>query len=308
MKAAWLSLVLLLAWPWAGRAQVAVPAPAAPAPGTTTAFYTADFRPASPTDSGAYRVETEYRDAAGGIIRVYYPSGQLKQFSAYADVRRGVLHGTRTSWYENGRLQTKEDYLLGQRHGELLTYYPDGTLKRRDQFVRGRSGVGTCYGPAGGPVPYFAYEQLPLYPGGDARLAKELRDGVRLNNQEAAALRREAIVVNQSMKLAANQRVSQIWKCQVDVELTVTPQGRVASARVVQSPTPSLNAAAVRAVLALKGLFVPARRDGQAVPSLLTVPVYYTVRLPTEPQKPNISQRRAEEVAPRVQQESWGKP
>ena len=84
----------------------------------------------------------------------------------------GIRFGTLTTWYEDGQMCTKEDYVRGVRHGDLLTYYPDGTLKRREHYENGFCGIGNCYGPDGNPVPYFAYEQLPLYPGGEAELVK----------------------------------------------------------------------------------------------------------------------------------------
>ncbi|MFC7668800.1 TonB family protein [Hymenobacter humi] len=191
----------------------------------------------------------------------------------YANVRERMLHGTLTTWYENGLMRTKEDYLGGQRHGELLTYYPDGNLKRRDQFVNGRSGVGTCYGPNGAPIPYFAYEQLPLYPGGDAGLIDELTRSLRVNISltELDALRLECFRKYKMVPGTLNFKVL--------VELALAEDGRITNAQVVDSMTKILNRAALQSVAKLKRQFRPARRDGQVVASRFVVPITYSVQM-----------------------------
>jgi protein TonB len=257
----------MVALPWAGRAQALRPVPQPPA-----IFYTPDFQPTTQADSTAYCAETTFRDSLAGVTRVFYPSGILRQYIPYINVYRQTLHGTLTTWYEDGRMRTKEDYYNGQRHGDLLTYYPDGTLKRRDHYEKGLCGIGNCYGPNGAPVPYFIYEQLPLYPGGEAQLTKELAKGVRLNATELGQMRRESSQIYRMARAGFNR--------EVDIELLVAEDGRITNAKVVKSSSSFLNAAALRAVAALKRQFVPARRDGQTVPSRYTVPVYYTMEMP----------------------------
>ena len=73
----------------------------------------------------------------------------------------------------------------------------------------------------------------------------------------------------------------------MDVELAVSPEGRIMDARVVQSTAQYLNGAALRAVAKLKRQFVPGRRDGQAMASYLTVPLYYNFVAERPYQQPN---------------------
>ena len=288
VKTSLLRLVWLLGLlPLAGRAQVAeatpeqtVPAssPVAPqepyaVPYAPAIFYTADFAPSTSADPLAYCAETTFRDSVAGVTKVYYPSGRLMQYLPYADVHRRILYGTMTTWYEDGSMKTKEDYVRGVRHGDLLTYYPDGTPKRRDNYVNGTCGIGSCYGPNGQPVPYFSYEQLPLYPGGGEQLIRELSKAIKLNKEETAAMYR----LNRRALMYQNN-----WRREVKVELAVAPNGRVTDARVVQSTDEFLKSAALRAVPQLKRQFLPGRRDGQATASLLTVPIYYDVALPRQ--------------------------
>ena len=80
-----------------------------------------------------------------------------------------IRHGATTTWYENGQMRSKKDFLVGQRHGKLLVYYP-ATSRRRDHSVRGIRSVarkkfvddkrttGTCFEPDGKPAPYFDYK------------------------------------------------------------------------------------------------------------------------------------------------------
>ncbi|MBH8557048.1 energy transducer TonB [Hymenobacter negativus] len=275
MKTRLLYLGLLLAGPLAGQAQ----APRAATPGPISSFFTPDYQPSTASDSTALCAETTFRDSLSGITRVYYPSGKLKQYIPYLNVVRGVRYGSVTTWYENGQMCTKEDYVRGVRHGDLLTYYPDGTLKRREHCQDGRCGVGTCYDANGYPVPYFAYEQLPLYPGGEERLLKELAKAVRLNSQELAAARRATRHMPDMVQFG--------WRREVDVELAVATDGRVTDARVVQSTAGFLNNAVLRAVAKLQRQFVPGRRDGQVMTSFLTVPLFYTLEAPSRQSYPS---------------------
>lgn len=138
-----------------------------------------------PTPLGAgYWLQTIYCDSVSGVVRRYYPSGKLQEYTPYLNLRARVIHGTVTSWYENGRLRTKEEYLWGRRQGQLLADYPDGTLQRRDTYAAGRSLLGSCFGPTGQPVPYVPYEQVPLYPGGDAWLSREVLRHINSSNAE----------------------------------------------------------------------------------------------------------------------------
>ena len=271
MKTRVLYLGLLLAGPLASRAQ----APRAATPRPVTSFFTPDYQPANAADTTALCAETTFRDSLSGTTRVYYPSGKLKQYIPYANVARGVRYGCVTTWYESGQMCTKEDYVRGVRHGDLLSYYPDGTLRRREHCQDGRCGVGVCYDAHGYPVPYFAYEQLPLYPGGEERLLKELGRAVRLNREEVAAARRAVSQLPDMVQYG--------WRREVDVELAVAPDGRIAHARVVQSTAGFLNGAVLRAVAGLQRRFVPGRRDGQAMTSYLTVPLFYTLEAPYPP-------------------------
>ena len=111
---------------------------------------------------------------------------------------------------------------------------------------------------------------MPLYPGGEAELVKELGACC------ASPLRKCPPCA--ASNLDAKHDPLQL-ETQVDVELAVSPEGQIIDARVAGSTAQYLNRAALRAVAKLKRQFVPGRRDGQAMASYLTVPVYYTSSL-----------------------------
>ncbi|OGX90942.1 hypothetical protein BEN49_21565 [Hymenobacter coccineus] len=271
-----------MAWGLGGAAHAqAVPAPAFPQ--TTVAYLDADERPLPGPDSAAYRVETLRPDSSRAVVRRYYATGALQAYTPYLDLGRGVVHGTRTTWYEDGGLCTKEEYLGGRRQGELLAYYPDGTLKRRDRFAADQNMLGACYGPDGRPVPYFPYEQPPLYPGGALVLYHDVTRQVR---PTATEMHRFAPLGALGWGNAAAQPGGAVpavpgkarWPVgEIDVVFTITEQGEVADPYVAHSSAPWLNEKVLAAVRGLTKRFRPGQRDGQTVRATCRVPVVFYV-------------------------------
>ncbi|MGI4883715.1 MAG: energy transducer TonB [Janthinobacterium lividum] len=275
-------LPLLLSWCLGGAARAqAVPVPAFPQ--TVVVYLDADERPLPGPDSAAYWVETLRTDSSRAVVRRYAATGALQAYTPYLDLGRGVVHGTRTTWYEDGRMCTKEEYLGGRRQGELLAYYPDGTLKRRDRFVADHNMLGACYGPDGRPVPYFPYEQPPLYPGGALVLYRDVTRHVRPTTTEMRRFVAPGFVggggaYGQRRSEAAPAVGASRWPVgQIDVVFTITEQGEVANPYVAQSSAPWLNEKVLAAVRGLTKKFRPGQRDGQTVRATCHVPVVFYV-------------------------------
>ncbi|WP_157886919.1 energy transducer TonB [Hymenobacter sp. PAMC 26628] len=286
-----LLLPLLVAWGLGGAARAqTTPAPAFPQ--TTVAYLDADERPLPGPDSAAYRVETLRTDSSSrAVVRRYYATGALQAYTPYLDLGRGVVHGTRTTWYEDGRPCTKEEYLGGRRQGELLAYYPDGTLKRRDQFVADQNMLGACYGPDGRPVPYFPYEQPPLYPGGALLLYHDVTRRVRPTATEMHRFDTSGSLMWEGAFGGARRETRPAvvpgatrWPVgQIDVVFTITEQGEVADPYVARSSAPWLNEKVLAAVRGLTKRFRPGQRDGQTVRATCQVPVVFYVRPASSP-------------------------
>lgn len=240
-----------------------VPAPAAAgqlAPDSVWYEATADQRRVSSTvDSAGTCTEVLRWEDAGGLLRIFYPSGHLREYSPCADMAAGRRDGNVTTWFDNGQLHTQQVYEQGQRTGQLLVYYENGGLKRRTQYVNGNELPGSCFDDAGIPVAYFPYEQLPLYPGGQAQLTKGITGALRLPRQLVTALAWEARL--------GEARV-------VEIEFQISEDGSIRAPRVARSSQlPGLDGAVLATIARLTKRFSPGRRDGQLVACTYYLPV-----------------------------------
>jgi protein TonB len=213
-------------------------------------------RVASQTDSAGTCTEVLRWGAPGGLVRVFYPSGRLKEYVPYADLAVGIQHGVASSWFASGQLAAQQSYYQGQRSGPLLLYYESGILKRATEYVAGNEMLGRCFDEAGQPIAYFPYEQLPLYPGGPAQLSRELTRALRLPRRLPAAVFFEPRVV--------------------DIVFQVAEDGRIEAPRVSgSSRLPELDQAVLAAFAKLARRFTPARRDGRLVRCNYHLPVEF---------------------------------
>ena len=234
-----------------------------------TEYFDANHRALASATGATYRRETVRRDSVAGTVRQYDAAGKLQSVDSYGHLRLKIRHGVSTTWYANGQLHTREDYVAGQRHGELLVYYPDGTLRRRDQYERGTRTAGTCFGSAGEAVAYFEYWQPPVYSEGAGDL--------------------EAVAHAAVHKGVFPEVVAQLgMDAHVVVRFVVNEQGRVEQVRALpwqpQHTYPRhvldgfarLQQEAEWNVAHLKP-FRPARRDGQPVAYEMSVPINFHV-------------------------------
>ncbi|MGI4762241.1 MAG: energy transducer TonB [Janthinobacterium lividum] len=243
-----------------------VPAPVATgqlAPDSVWYEAAADQRRVSSTiDSAGICTEILRWENGGGLLRLFYPSGHLQEYSPYGNLAAGHRDGNVTTWFDSGQLHTQQVYRQGQRTGQLLVYYENGGLKRQTQYVGGNELPGSCFDEAGAPVAYFPYEQLPLYPGGHTQLLKEVEDALRLPRQLAALL-----------LLESRMREARV----VGVEFQVGEDGHIWAPRVTHSSqVPALDGAVLATITRLTHRFSPGRRDGQLVPYIYYFPVEVT--------------------------------
>jgi protein TonB len=211
---------------------------------------------ASQTDSMGQCVEILTWGEAGGLMRTYYASGRLKEYVPYANLAAGQVHGLATTWYEDGQLSSMQPYLGGQRDGSLVLYYENGQLKRQTRYEAGAELPGQCFDAKGQPVAYFPYEQLPLYPGGQAQLAKEINKALRWP--------REVLPL-----------VGQLQPV-VGISFLVDKDGSIQCPKVaVSSEVPAIDHAVLATIAKLTRRFTPARRDGQVVQSNYYLPIRF---------------------------------
>lgn len=240
----------------AAHAQETAAAAAASLPAPDSAWYEAadERRVSSSIDSvGACTEVLRWADDRG-LLRIFYPSGHLREYSSFGSLEAGTRHGTVSTWFDNGQMQTLQAYEQGQRTGPLLVYYENGGLKRRTQYVAGNELPGSCFDETGTPVAYFPYEQLPLYPGGQAQLVKEITGALRLPRRATDYLLWEPRVVG--------------------IEFQVKEDGRIVAPRVARSSqVPALDGAVLATISRLTKRFSPGRRDGRQVACTFYLPV-----------------------------------
>jgi len=247
--------------------------PASTAPPVETVYLDAN-RHKLPSEAGAVeRKETTFRDSVSGTTRTYFlPSGKLKQFMPLASVRKGVRHGTVSEYYESGQLRYQATFQAGRVVGDMVTYYPDGTLRRRQHHPPGQPDqpmTGECFGPDGQPVPFFPYEQMPVYSEGAGDKAAMVRAVMMNVRYPIDALKQRVFgVVKVTFVVGKDGRVQ-------DIRPNVPKEGEVPKnlTRAYQS----LQEAAANAVRQLKS-FEPGRQDGEPVAVSFTVPVTFRIQ------------------------------
>jgi len=253
----YLYVMILAAWAWASQPVQAQAPEAELLPDSGQYQLGVDTRRvSSQTDSAGTCTELLQWGEPSGLVRVFYPSGHLKEYVPYADLAAGVQHGAASSWFDNGQLAAQQPYCQGQRTGTLVLYYESGILKRTTEYVAGSEMLGHCFDEAGQPVAYFPYEQLPLYPGGPAQLTRELTKALRLPRRLPPAVFFEPRLV--------------------DIAFQVTEDGSIEAPRVARSSLlPELDQAVLAAFAKLTRHFTPARRDGRLVRCNYHLPVEF---------------------------------
>lgn len=214
---------------------------------------------ALPGAAGAYyRRETEQLDSVKGIVRTYFLDGRRQEVSE-VELRKGpVPNGTSETWFENGQLSYHATFEHGNRVGEMRLYYQNGQLKRRAQYTAPFASTGECFLENGQSVPFFEYEQMPVYPDGDGS-----------NAAVVSAIQRGVKYPKDALRARRGGRVF--------VSFTVTSKGEVANVKVVREVFPSLDASVVQAVEHLKP-FKPGLQDGRPVSVSFTVPVTFAIK------------------------------
>jgi protein TonB len=224
-------------------------------PTTVIEYYDANDIKLASSDNFHHKAEIVYSDSVGGTETMFYSTGKPHYSTAYSNVRSLLKNGESLSWYENGKLHTKENYVADKRQGELTVYYPTGKLKRRDFYVQDKLTKGQCFGADGKPVKHTDYERYPTYPGGPEALLGDISRNIEYP-QDALINKLEG---------------------QVLVNFEVGRDGRTKNVTVAKGLSPTTDAAAVRAIQELKQ-FTPSTRDGELVVVRYRVPVNFAIQ------------------------------
>ncbi|WP_324678907.1 TonB family protein [Hymenobacter sp. GOD-10R] len=217
-----------------------------------------------------HRVETTYRDSVGGSVRVFYPSGKLRSYVPYLNIKRHIHHGVSSYYYESGQVRTQEDYIGGKLQGQRLTFYPDGKPKRKESYDKGVFVSGECYGPDGTQVAFFPYEVMPVYSEGTGDKDAVVQAVMAKVQYPMEALRRHVNgVVRILFVVDKNGKVQNVRPDKKTLEAEVP-----ANLRDVYE---ELQKAAMYGVRHLKS-FTPGKQDGEPVDVSYTVPVTFRIK------------------------------
>ncbi|MDB5234109.1 MAG: hypothetical protein JWR44_1102 [Hymenobacter sp.] len=212
-----------------------------------------------PSAAGAfYRRETEKLDSVKGVVRTFFIDGRRQSVSEVEIRKHTVPNGTFESWFGNGQLSHHEVFDHGKRVGEMRLYYPNGQLKHRATYTTPFESTGECFLADGQAVPFFEYEQMPVYSQGDGG-----------NRAVVAAIQQGVKYPRDALRARASGRVF--------VSFTVNSKGEVADTKVIKGVFPSLDEAVLQAVQRLKP-FKPGQQDGRPVSVSFTVPVTFAIQ------------------------------
>lgn len=295
MRYLYLACLALLAHAACGQAADSVAAVAAPAALATDSLALAADTTSAPVapDERWVRSQTDsttgecteilHWSGRGGLVRVFHPSGHLKDYLPYASLAAGQLHGVATTWYDDGQLAVQQTFLRGQRDGALLAYYPNGQLKRQTQYTAGYESLGQCFAPTGEPVAFYPYERPPLYPGGQAQLIKEISKQVR-QWQPAGPLMLSQAQIHVSFQIAEDGRIENPQVVITDERFMLSQatrsMGRPLQVVLSEGLAP-LASRVQHSLTTLTKSFLPGQRDGATVrwQYRLTIPFGYNAAL-----------------------------
>lgn len=195
-------------------------------------------------------------DSHKAVLKSYYRSGKLKSESSYANYGKELLTGESKSYYENGQLKGVINYNdSGKVDGQVLTFWENGKPKRKDQFKDGKLVKGVCYNAQGHPIPHFAYQQMPEFPGGETALLHYL--GAKI-------------------KYPKRPRKKNIMG-EVLVKFVVNKQGAITDPHIVKSVDDDLSAEALRVVRSMPK-WKPGSLDGEAVSVEYNLPIRFVLQ------------------------------
>lgn len=226
-----------------------------PYPYKTVEYIAADGHVLPGPEGAHHWLERMYRDSLSGTIRQYNAAGKLQESTPYANMASLLKLGPQTTFYEDGQLHTKDDYVANRRNGNFVVYYPDGRVKRRETYVADARQTGECFAPDGSPMAFSEYEVLPTYKGGSM---KKILQAVAANTRYPA----------EALRAQTQGRVFVAFRVGVD--------GQVDDIKVVKGISAALDAAAIAAVKKL-GIFEPGTQDGHPVAVSFTIPVTFSI-------------------------------
>jgi TonB family protein len=186
--------------------------------------------------------------------KYFYISGNPKSETTYSNYKEKTIEGITRSWWENGKRKREVEYQNGKYHGKFRSWWENGNLKREDVYENGEIKSGLCYDENGNQIPFYKYEIMPQFPGGEAKMMLFIRDSVQYPTE------------------AKENNIQ--GTCYVT--FVVEKDGKLTDIKMLRGSHPILDAEAMR-VVGLMPTWLPGKQDGMAVRVQFNLPIKFTL-------------------------------
>ena len=182
------------------------------------------------------------------------PDGSIYCEKNYSDYSIRRQDGTSKTWYRDGTPHTDVNYRKGNFDSTLKSYWPNGVLKREDLFDNGTLIRGSCFDSSGVEVNFYAFEQMPEFPGGQDAMIQYLK--------------RE---VNYPKKAKRKGITGKVF-----ISFVIDKTGNVTDVRILRSVDPLLDEEAKRVVQGMPA-WSPGMYDGEPVKVQYNLPIKFSL-------------------------------
>lgn len=185
----------------------------------------------------------------------YFKSWKLKEEKSYSNYSKKILDGRNIEYFENGNLKHTVFYKSGKKDGHFKTYWEIGFKKRDELYKDGQFLEGKCFDPSGKEIPFFKYEEMPAFVGGEGALFKFIQNEV---------------------KYPAEAKDAKI-QGKVFVQFSVDTSGTIGNVKVLRGVHKLLDAEALRVVAKLPK-WKPGLIDGDPVNVSYSLPINFVLK------------------------------
>lgn len=179
---------------------------------------------------------------------IYYDlSGNVRKYERYSDLQRRILHGVTEELYENGIVLSQTNYKINKIDGKLVRFWPEGNLKREETYSEGNFLNGKCYDANNTEVEYYPLNSPPVYSEGNDAFTTYLSKNIKGN------------AINSIGKIV--------------VRFTINANGDLTEIKFLRDTNDQKLNERIITVLSNSAKWIPARFDGVAVESYVTLPI-----------------------------------
>ena len=156
---------------------------------------------------------------------------------------------------EQGIPQLELKYKQGELDGTFISFYDNGKPVRKDVYDNGEIKKKRCFTRNGKDTTWFAYLQMPEFPGGSEKLNEYIEKELVYPKEAKEDLREGTVTV----------------------EFSIGQEGNIAKVKVVKADKDYFNTEAVRLVSTFPKWF-PGKKDGQVVEVTLSLPIRFKLK------------------------------